>query len=384
MKTINTVHNEKFEENKNLLLNENPFSKIENQEKSLSEEKIGICFLIYSIRNINTGDSSFQADIGFYLNWKDSNIALDNRSNKEITETIKSPPIKIVNAISEEIYRENMRIIDKNKGEINNFQCRRCLFHNNFDLRRFPFDSQKLYILLKCNRILETSNYSGEYTNSKHESYFLKECDKNSGWKLNHLKNRHYFLYDKKTSYYVVVLHYDRLTLFFYANVFSPIFILIFLSFTCYGINATDYSNRLNVCLIVLLTLAAFRFSLQDTLPKLSYMTVFDKYNISGLIFVLGECIFNFIISLLLINIDPIKTDEINQADFIFHIVIASLWFLWSFGYLTYHSLWKEKDFQIKKMLEEISDVKCYLPEVEILNEQEIKDIKDLSVKKIN
>ena len=345
-------------------------------KKEKTNEKIGICFQIYSIREINTANSTFSADLGLFLNWFDQSVVSDSaqKSKKEIIDTIKNPAFRILNSISEEIYRENIRLIDRSKGEINNFQCKRGVFHNNYDLRRFPFDSQTLCFFVRSKRTLEESNYSSEYgENYKHETYYRKDCDKISGWKLNDSKCTQHLLYYDNTSYYVVSLHYDRTTLFFLMNVFFPIFVLILLDFSCYAIDLSDYNSRLNVSLIVLLTLAAFRFSLADSLPKLGYLTVFDIYDFSGLIFILVECIFNFFLG---VDVSDYDSSELRHVDYIFHLMISASWLLWTFGFLGYHVICKEVKDPLKHILEELNEDKSYISPICVLQQKEIDSFK--------
>ena len=355
-------------------LNQNNQSPSENGpiKKEKKNEKIGICFQIYSIRDIHTANSTFSADLGLFLNWNDQSVISTSAqlSKKEIIDTIKNPSFRIVNSISEEIYRENIRLIDKSRGEINNFQCRKGVYHNNYDLRRFPFDSQLLCIFVRSKRTFEESNYSSEYgENYKHETYYRKDIEKINGWTLNDSKCTQHLLYYDSTSYYVVSLHYDRAALFFLMNVFFPIFVLILLDFSCYAIDFSDYNSRLNVSLIVLLTLAAFRFSLADSLPKLGYLTVFDKYDLSGLIFILAECIFNFILG---VNVDDYDSSELKEVDYIFHLIISVSWILWTFGFLGYHVICKEAKDPLKHILEELSEEKCYISPICVLKQKEI------------
>lgn len=339
----------------------------------LKEKKVGICYSILAIRQINTGDSSFKADLGIFMDWTNSSIINDERSDNEIIKDVRTPEIKIINATSEDIYRRNVRIINKAIGEVNNFEGRRLEIHNNYNLKKFPFDSQDLLIIAKSNWRLESSNYTPEYNkNKRYETYFMKECDKNAGWKFILSKSSHYFLKMDRFNYYVVNLHYERQSLFFIISVFLPIFILIVLGFSSYAINYQDYGNRLNVALVVLLTLAAFRFTLSDSLPKLGYLTVFDKYNLSGLLFILFECLFNFCLSLAAGD-----NEYLQNVDLGFHIVITGCWTAWTFGYCAFHILFKSKKDPLNNIAESIDDEQIHLNQVNFIDKENLTLIKN-------
>ena len=179
-------------------------------------------------------------------------------------------------------------------------------------------------------------------------------------------KSENYYFYYEKYSYFIVALKYKRLRSFFYFNVLLPIFLITSLVFSCYAIDISDYSDRLNVSIIVLLTLAAFRFSLQESLPKLSYLTVFDKYNITGLIFVIFECVFDFIIS---IEESNENYDTNKEADYIFHILIFRLWSLFSLTFLAFNSIIEKKIEPYQLLKEELNSQKFYLPQAIIYDQ---------------
>ena len=93
--------------------------------------------------------------------------------------------------------------------------------------------------------------------------------------------------------------------------------------------------------------------------------------------FILVECIFNFLISLYVSDYD---SSELRHVDYIFHLIIFATWILWTFGFIGYHAICKEvKDAQ-KHILEELDDQKIYPSPMCILQKEEIKTLLDQKV----
>ena len=71
-------------------------------------------------------------------------------------------------------------------------------------------------------------------------------------------------------------------------NIFLLECLFTTVSFLVYACEITDFSDILNVLLVLLLTNVAYRFVLADTIPKVSYLTAFDIYQMLCAITILG------------------------------------------------------------------------------------------------
>ncbi|CAF1363861.1 unnamed protein product [Adineta steineri] len=92
---------------------------------------------------------------------------------------------------------------------------------------------------------------------------------------------------NRKRSILTVTCHAARQSEYFFWNGFCLIFLITLLSFCTFGIPLQNLVNRLQVTCTVVLTSITFRWTVNRSLPTISYLTSLDKY---GLL-----CIFNLV-----------------------------------------------------------------------------------------
>jgi hypothetical protein len=78
-------------------------------------------------------------------------------------------------------------------------------------------------------------------------------------------------------------------------NVALPLYILSSCSFLSFAINRADFAGRVGVCMTVMLTVIAFKYSTADKLPRISYLTWVDKYLLSTLVLQFVILIYQFV-----------------------------------------------------------------------------------------
>lgn len=76
----------------------------------------------------------------------------------------------------------------------------------------------------------------------------------------------------------VVKLQLKRMSQYYMANVVVVVLMLSLASLLAFAIDIEDNSGRLGVTLTLVLTSVAFKLLLADSLPRVAYMTMLDKY----------------------------------------------------------------------------------------------------------
>ncbi|CAF0996895.1 unnamed protein product [Adineta steineri] len=92
---------------------------------------------------------------------------------------------------------------------------------------------------------------------------------------------------DRKRSVVTVTCHVARQSQYFFWNGFCLIFLITLVSFCAFGLPLQSIVNRLQVAATLLLTSISFRWTVNKSLPTISYLTTLDKYGIL--------CIFNLV-----------------------------------------------------------------------------------------
>jgi hypothetical protein len=68
-------------------------------------------------------------------------------------------------------------------------------------------------------------------------------------------------------------------------NILMPMSLLTSMGVFTYGLPPTDMDGRLGICLTLLLTAVAYKFTAAEGLPKLGYLTLIDKFVFSSIFF---------------------------------------------------------------------------------------------------
>lgn len=77
-----------------------------------------------------------------------------------------------------------------------------------------------------------------------------------------------------------------------------PLWLLILTSLSPYGIETDDLQGRLEVLVTLLLSTIAFLYIVQESIPKMSHLTVIDKVVIASLVSLVAAVLFSVIISI--------------------------------------------------------------------------------------
>ena len=151
-------------------------------------------------------------------------------------------------------------------------------FQVHFDFRTFPFDKQylKFEIENKDTYIDVSLDYSytlpmqiQDFTSLQLMEWKKDDIDIN----YNTVKDLyHGGLLDNLEIIVVVERHFD----YFIFKIILPIFLILILSWSTFWICAREIESRLTVSVVCFLSLIAYTFVIDESLPKLSYLTILD------------------------------------------------------------------------------------------------------------
>lgn len=76
----------------------------------------------------------------------------------------------------------------------------------------------------------------------------------------------------------------ERRPSYYFGNVIIPNFLIVLGCFTSYAVPMDDVADRLSVTVTLMLTAVAFRYVVEEMLPKVNYLTLMDYYLLAGFI----------------------------------------------------------------------------------------------------
>ncbi len=153
------------------------------------------------------------------------------------------------------------------------------------DLRRLPFDTQKLRIELESFQhlagVVELTLPPENLRIAKQISLPQWEPGRLSG----EVKPNYREEYDETYSRATVTLDVRRHTQFYIWQMMVPLGIVLGMAFAVFFLPPKDLSDRMSVIIASLLTVVALSYSLHSGLPKISYLTVIDWFFVLAYVF---------------------------------------------------------------------------------------------------
>ena len=170
----------------------------------------------------------------------------------------------------------------------------------NYDLLRFPFDSQKLILDLQPSlpdRDLITLVQKRSMLQLNRASYVGM-----AQWEIRGLTEEATDEFvggtAERTTQIRMTIDVKRRYGFYIWKVFLPLLVMVAVSWTVYWMNLEDFGNQILVAITTILTVIAFAFSIEANLPRVPYVTYIDAFFLCCYFFV-----FVTVLELMAVNI---------------------------------------------------------------------------------
>ena len=257
---------------------------------------VHVCVRIFKVGNIDTIRQEFQSELYMRLRWEEPNLkGKDMSCTTTITwDSLWKPRYRFINAIQVECHEIKKEILPSESVDESPQVLFHCFidgtFKTKFELRKFPFDYQDLTLIL-------SSKYNSD------ELKFIKDdeirdniCEENfyahQEWKLySHvitdtptsaeMKATSQYSYPRYNIRVSVIRQYK----FYIYNVFLIMCLFNVSTFWSFAVKADSHAGRLQIHLTILLTSVAFKYNVQQFVPRVSYLTLIDKYIMWSMIF---------------------------------------------------------------------------------------------------
>lgn len=335
---------------------------------------IDLRLFICSIESINTLRQELVCEFLLSANWLEKlNVCKVDDSGNVKWDAMWDPRIYFPNAV-EMKSSLNKRIVstDKLKGTVmiqwsyrvkGRFKC-------PFDITSFPFDDQVLRIHVSSywsNRIIR---FRQELSIGNNISSALANFADGGQWELqtyilSDVVQADYRCQSKeiREPLFQFHVHARRKYNYYLWNIAAMVNMISFLAFTSFAIDRSDIGKRLSVSLTLLLTVVAFKNFVSSILPKVSYLTLMDKYVLFNVAFIFLVAIQNAIVG---------RVAETNQAKydlvFVFLSVVVYVLFQTTFIIVSILAVKKSRRRFTERFIGEFSIVKTLWRASEILN----------------
>jgi len=222
------------------------------------------------------------------------------RYDADVREGLKNKE-KLVSSVFDLTY-------NKKSGNLRSLRTEKGIFfiRQDFDFRKFPFDTQKLIITIESGTGSLSNHYGGDslvtfLTPEKGPFINLEKYKKKNylkDWTIKEVKiksrekidnNYYYKETDSLINYSENVLDVEiiikRNVRHYTYKIMLPVFLILCIAWYVLWIPTRKYETRLNTSIIALLALIAYNFVFQDDIPKLNYLTNLDRYILLSYVF---------------------------------------------------------------------------------------------------
>ncbi|XP_064646694.1 cys-loop ligand-gated ion channel-like isoform X2 [Lineus longissimus] len=314
-------------------------------------KRVEVCVVFLKVGEIDTIKEQFNADVLVKARWREPSMDKSEKEAKAAREqprqstmdpdSIWHPRLFIENTIGEpkeSIFRSPMWM---ENGEAYMTEKRRVkgTFLENLELMDFPFDVQDLTCTVASDRPqteVELISDANDIHRVNKQS-FVDEQE----WSLyKHIEAEPKVLtYEHADPTFQrqamsVKCRAARRPAYFFWNIFLITFLICSLSFATFSVKHTLPQNRLQLSFTLILTSVAFKFIVNQSLPKISYLTYLDKYVLASMIMLAIICVWHCLVTVIDDNARSLSPE--NPEEFMQKVEKGMVGFLLSF-YILYN-----------------------------------------------
>ncbi len=248
---------------------------------------------VINIAAIDEVSEQFRLDGHLYARWIDQRLAFtpdgpDDRMRSYASGQIWLPQLEIINAAAPRL-RSEIAIMVSPDGTVRYTERFLASLSSRFQLRRFPFDQQRLIVIIHPFLVdVPPMNFRLDAIST----WTAGEFKTFSSLAQRHLLAMHSELLIAPTYGGFTVpearfeIDVQRRSSFYLWKVFLPLLLMVFLSWAVFWIEASDLSNQIQVAVTTILTVIAFAFAISATMPRLPYLTYIDAFFLECYIYV--------------------------------------------------------------------------------------------------
>jgi Neurotransmitter-gated ion-channel ligand binding domain/Neurotransmitter-gated ion-channel transmembrane region len=248
---------------------------------------------IINIAAIDEVSEQFQLDAYMFERWKDPRLAYSPEGPQDQVRNYAAgqiwvPQLEMINAATPR-QRDDISIMVSPDGTVRYAERLLVMLSSKFVLRRFPFDEQRLVViihpfLVDGPHIKFKLDNTSTWTATEFKSYSSL-----AQWNMISLSSKllaaptYGGLTMPEARFQIDV---KRRSSFYLWKVFLPLLLMVFLSWAVFWIEASDLSNQITVAVTTILTVIAFAFAISATMPRLPYLTYIDAFFLECYIYV--------------------------------------------------------------------------------------------------
>jgi Neurotransmitter-gated ion-channel ligand binding domain/Neurotransmitter-gated ion-channel transmembrane region len=243
--------------------------------------KVGL--YVSNLAEINQGSETFDVAGYLFYTWRDGRLAYNAKQMGTNARTVKlediwHPAVEMVNF--KESKASDTTVTIAPDGTVTAQERFSKTLSSGLDLRRFPFDREHLQVVIESllyplNDVRFTAD-KGKLAIGKDSFVSLSE------WTIQGIQGL-----DGKSFFPPEQQDYSRVTMdvsiqrnsgFYLFKVMMPLFLITIASWGVFWIDAKEFSTQITIAFTNLLTVVALLLVVNDSLPRVGYLTFMDGF----------------------------------------------------------------------------------------------------------
>jgi hypothetical protein len=254
---------------------------------------VSVAIHVINLTDIDEVGERFNLMFYLFAEWEDPRLAFKPEDpNRHFhffqPSQVWRPRLDLVNGINARTTSDSSFRVTP-QGKVLYTERSNAQLSTRFRLRRFPFDSQLLEIIVHPYigqaHLISLSSDEGYTWISSEEAVYSSLAEWDLAGITTHggtvsisrfgpvAEARFEIKVKRKYRYYLW-------------KVFLPLLLMVMLSWTVYWIDTQDLSSQVQISVTTILTVIAFAFSISLSLPKVPYLTFIDAFFLDCLVFV--------------------------------------------------------------------------------------------------
>jgi hypothetical protein len=251
--------------------------------------EVSIGFTILDFARVTSRDESFDATGYLEMNWRDPRIARSYGSSKGARRhdpgPIWTPRVFFENALEQPRFHYDPVIEADDDGLVTYWAIVSGKFSAPMNLRSFPFDRQVMRVRI--------GTFDDESVQRLVVDPALVLVDRDAfvtDWTIEkpsaRVEPRRYVPGQEVYPRFVYQVVVERRWTFYLWRVLVPLTLLTIVSWAPFWFEPVGLQPQISTCTAALISLVAFNFAIDFSLPKVAYLTLIDKHALIGFAFV--------------------------------------------------------------------------------------------------
>jgi Neurotransmitter-gated ion-channel ligand binding domain/Neurotransmitter-gated ion-channel transmembrane region len=284
-------------------------TRIDRPDPAGTPTQVAFGIVVLDVSSVESAQQSFTADVGLLVKWRDPRLVLAGAGLRSMAlHEVWNPDIHLVNQRSITKMIEDYVDVDAD-GNVTYRQRFSGQFSNAIHLRDFPFDEHDFHIRFISVKYTEQEvSFSNEPLREKTglADEFLVADWKVTSWAVS-AKPRDSKMLSLPRAGLLFQFHAKRKAGFYVLKLILPLSLIVFMSWIVFWLDPSRVDAQIGLAATAVLTLIAFRFSIENLLPPVSYLTRLD-YFLTGCTWLVFMAMLEVVITARMVNDDHLPS----------------------------------------------------------------------------